>query len=719
MLRRFGDLNGPISVRASSLEVGSIPEASDRELDVARLLNAVWRGKGFILGIAFLAFVASGIYAYRIATPVYSATAQLVLDGRQQTVTDLDSVVSGLSTDQITINTELEVMRSRRLVGLLVDRMDLTNAPEYNPWLSAAPARFGWQSIKDGVKSLLFGSPTRARPLADHDRLRDIVVSAVRARISTGNLNRTSVFTIRASSTNQDRVAGLANNLAELYVLDQLETKFRGTQQATEWLSRRVSDLRAELEADEAAIKALNAASDLVSVRDLEARNRQIKGLRDRFDALQLTLVEATARQGQLEEAVGDPDAMVRVGADPVMNQILADGGAGADVRLNAHFDRILSRARLDVERAEAQADAIASTLNEIEVSVAEQSLDLVELQHLQREADASRAIYEYFLARLKETSIQEGTQRADSRILSLASRPNFPTERRKKRLVINATMLAALMAGALVVITELLQKGIRSAEDLELETGYPVVGQVPLIPGSTPKQKLQNLIDKPNSAPAEAVRNMRTSVLTPNSSPQIIMVTSSVPDEGKTTQAIALAQNIAVMGRRVLLIEGDIRRPAFRDTFGANSGLSLTSVLAGSATLASAIFHDPATGLAILAGDTGQTNAADMFSSDEFSRLIETARDTFDVVLIDTPPVLVVPDARIIAPMADTLLYVVRWNKTSVAQVLEGLRQLETGDQRVDGLILAQVNPKRMRALWLGQSNGAYATFGQAYYER
>ncbi|NKB28860.1 MAG: polysaccharide biosynthesis tyrosine autokinase [Rhodobacteraceae bacterium] len=707
MLQRSGNLKGPISVRVPAPGEGghSDPQASDP--DFTRLANALWRGKWLIAAVALLAFVASGLYAYRFATPVYSATAQIVLDGRQQTVTGLDSVVSALSTDQITINTELEVIRSRRLIGLLVDRLGLTEVPEYNPWLAPDPPALGWQSIKDGVKSWVFASQPRATSPPEPDQLHDIVVNAVRARIATGNLNRTSVFTITASSTDRNRAAVLANTLAEIYILDQLETKFQGTQKATEWLSRRVADLRVELEADEAAVKALTAASDLVSARDFEMRNLQIKDLRDRADALQQALATSTGRLALLEAAIGDPVAMQRAADDPALTKLGADGHTETTAQFSARYDAIL-----------AQVDAILSTLEGVEISVAEQSLDLVELQQLQREADASRAIYESFLARLKETSVQQGIQSADSRILSQATRPNYAATPRKRQMVLNASALAALLAGALVILWELAQKGFRSPEALEATTGYPVVGQVPLVPGASPAQKLRYLIEKPNSAAAEAVRNLRTSVLTQTDAAQVIMVTSSVPAEGKTTQAIALAQNIAAMGRKVMLIECDVRRPSFRDYFGPGTGTCLSDILSGSTLPEAAVFHEVVPGMAVIAGAAGQGNAADLFTSEAFDRLIAWARGAFDVVIIDTPPVLVVPDARVIAARCDTLLYVVRWDRTSPAQVLDGLRQLETPDRRCDGLILARVDPKRMRALGLAHRNGTYAAYGRAYYE-
>lgn len=523
------------------------------------------------------------------------------------------------------------------------------------------------------------------------------------------------MFTLTATSTDRVRAAALANGLADLYILDQLETKFLGTQQATEWLSGRVADLRADLEADEAAVKALRAASDLISVDGLEAINRQAKDLRDRLALAVAAQAGAADRRADLEQADGDPAAMTAVVAD-ARSGLQAD----SDANISGRFASVLDQARREAARAAAQAAALEVSLTALEVNIAEQSLDLVQLQHLEREADASRAIYESFLARLKETTVQEGVQRADSRILSYATIPNFPAEPNKRRIVLSTTGLIALIVAAALILWEVMQKGIRTAADLERLTGTPVLGQTPLIPGRSQADRLHYLIEKPNSAAAEAVRNLRTSVLLSDGggSTRVIMVTSSVPDEGKTTQVVALAQNFAALGKRVLLIEGDIRRPGISEFLSRKPGGTLLSVLSGAALPQDCVHHDAASGVDLLVGEPSPVSAADLFSTPAWSGLLDWARDQYQVILVDTPPVLVVPDARVIGQQADVILYAVQWDKTAPAQVQDGLRMLASVGLKVSGLVLSQVDPRGMRRYGLASSSGAYARYGQPYFE-
>jgi capsular exopolysaccharide synthesis family protein len=241
------------------------------------------------------------------------------------------------------------------------------------------------------------------------------------------------------------------------------------------------------------------------------------------------------------------------------------------------------------------------------------------------------------------------------------------------------------------------------------------VLGQIPQIPARHRKKVLNYLATKPTSAAAEAVRNLRTSILLSNvdNPPKVIVSTSSVPGEGKTTNSLALAQNLVGLGKSVLLIEGDIRKCTFQQYFDDIPDKGLVSVLSGDQTLEEVIFKTPILGADLLVGDKASTNAADLFSSDKFKALIAEVRDKYDTIIIDTPPVLVVPDARIIAQVADAVLFTVLWDKTPKEQVEESMRMFHNANQRITGLVLGQISAKRMKQY----GHGAYAGYGDEYY--
>jgi capsular exopolysaccharide synthesis family protein len=273
------------------------------------------------------------------------------------------------------------------------------------------------------------------------------------------------------------------------------------------------------------------------------------------------------------------------------------------------------------------------------------------------------------------------------------------------------------LLALALVFLFERLNNSFRSTEELEGRTGQAVIGTIPMAPMTRRRAFLQYLIDKPTSSVAEAIRNLRTSILLANvdNPPQVIMLTSALPGEGKTTCCIALAQISKALGKRVLLVECDLRRRTFRNYFDLPERDGLLSVLSGANSFESVVYHDENSGLHILPGEESSVNAADIFASQRFTDFMTEMRKEFDFIFIDTPPVLAVPDARVIAKNSDAVIFCVRWNKTAREAVVEGLRFFAQIQIKVAGLILSQVNVNKMARY--GYSSYGYYKEAVKYY--
>ena len=332
-------------------------------------------------------------------------------------------------------------------------------------------------------------------------------------------------------------------------------------------------------------------------------------------------------------------------------------------------------------------------------------------LRQLQREAEANRLLYQHFLERMKETSAQQGIQQADSRTLSPAVAPLHPASPRRLPVVAIGAALGLVLGIGLARALEMPDDRARAPEDLEEATGLRVTGVIPDAPSRRRGAVLKHLVEKPSSALAEVVRNLRTSVLLSNvdRTPQVIMVTSSVPGEGKTTTTLMLAQNSAALGKKVLVIECDLRRRVFRNYFDLPEKTGVLSLLSGAVPPEQAIRRDESTGLDVLVGQESRANAADVFSSERFGEFLDEMRARYDFVFIDTPPVLAVPDARVIAGRADAVLYAVRWNATRREMVRAGLELFEQIGVRVTGLALTQANPRRI-------ARYGYAGYGYGY---
>ena len=696
------------------------------EVDLGQLLNTLRRGKWLILLCVLITTAAGIYYAVRMTVPLYTATSTVALEHRQRDVVDLGSPLAALEGDYLTLNTEVKKLQSRDLIEKLVRKMDLVSDPFFNPTL-LPPQEAGF-SIQAEIKKLIRAVLPREETEAveqpgppQEEIIFEDVVDTVLASIEVINLVDSYVFAISVTTTEPDASSRIANGLSQLYIEDQIAQKYEATEQATAWLNGRVAELKDDLEATENAVKAFNAETALVGPETLGALNRQLKDRRDRVATARTQAAAAAAQVDQLEQArqAGDPALMSEVADDQALRQLLPRlGETGARATFDTRFDQLVERARFEATRAGAQISALEASVRDLEGQVERQSTELVKLEQLEREAGASRQLYEYFLGRLKETSAQQGIHRADSRILSRAVLPRKPSAPNKKSIVFAAAFVGFALGVALVLVRELRQKGFRSAQDLEQATGVNVFAQIPKAPFSKRRRVLNYLATVSTSRMAEAVRNLRTSVLLSDvdKPPQVIMMTSSLPGEGKTTQSLALAQSFVGMDKRVLLIEGDIRRRMLQEYFNVRGKAGLVSAVAEEVPLEDVILHADALGIDVLIGEKSTVNAADFFASGKFQGFLEKLRRHYDVVIIDTPPVLVVPDARVIGRMVDTVIYVVKWNQTTPAQVQEGLHSLQSVDVKVAGLSLSQINLRQAQA-YGGKYGELYGSYGRKYY--
>lgn len=703
----------PANLRSTETPVQSPPRPeADDEIDLLALLNTIWRGKWVIAAVATAFVLAGGYYAFWVATPMYTASATVVLDSREEQIVDIENVMSGLSGNAETLNTEVEVLSSRGLIEELVKRMDLTQDPEFNAQLRPKP-RFSLGKLIALVTGGEDAPPPSERAVLD------ATIDNVLEAMSIANVRQSFVFRITMITQSPEKSARMADTLAQVYIDDQLAVKFEATETAVDWLTEQVAELKTDLEEAEAQVRDFSASTTLISPEALEVLNRQMKDLRERLEDARSRLQQAEQREAELEAAriSGDYEWMADVLRDPAFARLLAQEADGT-VLLD-RFERIESRAEAERRRAQSQVNTLQQSITQLDQRIEAQSEDLVRLQQYQREAEASSTIYTYFLSRLKETSVQQGIQQADSRVLSDAVVPKSASAPRKP-LVLGLSGILGLFAGAALVIgREAAKNTFRNSEDLTQITGYPVMGSIPQIPVRKRDKALEYVINKPASAAAEAVRNLRTSLMLSNVDrpPQVILSTSSVPGEGKSTQAILLAQNFAALGKKVLLVEGDMRRRVFPQYFDLDVGRdtpSLVSVLTGQTSLSEAVIHNGRTKLDILVSAQSKVNAADLYSSGRFATLVEDMRAAYDIIIIDTPPVLVVPDARVVALHVDAVLFSVRWDSTHRHQVRDGLRMLESVGVRPAGLVMSLVDPKGMKRYGYGsyhQYSGYYDT--------
>ena len=698
--------------RSSPAEPPAALDESRDEIDLMALAATLWRGKWIILLCALLAVLAGGYYALSIAVPTYASTASIALeDTEQQVVTDIESVLGGGGPDSATIATESEVMRSRRLIGRLVDELDLVSDPEFNAELRAPGTLDGIVGRARG----LVGIPTPETPTLTPEAVEARVVDAVLQAISVSNVRQSLVFTVQAVTTDPQKSADIANALAALYIDQALQAKYAANEDASEFLSTRAAELQQELETREIELAAFRDGTDLVSIERLQAQDRLLKEQRDRVVALERGQAEIAERIERYEAllAAGDYAALAALSEDARLTRAVQNGTA-----TEALGRLVVSRAEGERDRLGAQLQALLPSVAALEEDIAQLTSDLLTLQQFEREIAATRLLYENFLTRLKETDVQRGLERPDARILSDAiPRPAIAP---RVPLILALSLILGTMAGSgIVLLHELRTSNFRTPDQLEAALGSTVLGSIPMIPGGKRGKTLKYLREKPSSMAAEAVRNLRTSLLMSSfdEPPTITAVTSSVPGEGKTTISLALAQNMASLEAKVLLIEADIRRRTFTEYVDMSKALTLTDAMRNPDLVQPGAHRNEELGVDLIGGAKVQANAADLFSSEAFMRLIETVKERYDLVVIDTPPVLAVPDARIIGHHVDAMIYVVRWNQTTRRQVRQGTSMLRTVGVPIAGYALSQVDARGMRRYGYEGEYG-YDRTSQRYYD-
>ena len=728
-----------------------LPAIGDVEIDLRQVLLTLWRRKWVIFGSVMLITTFATLTVFQM-TPKYTASAKVMLDTRRNQVIDIESVLSGLSSDAATVLSEMEILNSRSLMERLVRQLGLIDDPEFNGalrppgFLSATLHPRNW--LPAAWAAVVFpNAGQELSPSEKQARTRAQVVDAVIERFSISPVRRSYVITL-AFTSEDPRMAALAtNSLADLYIVDQLEAKFEATRRATSWLSERLGDLRAKVGDSERAAETYRARQGLTRGKGVSLNVQQLSEINTQLILSRSAKAEAEARLQQVEtllKSAGGAESAIEVLSSPLITQLRGQEtevlrkasemasrygerhpkmiNIRAEVRdlkkkIEFEVSKIAKGLANEVAIARAREASLQASLKKLEQKAAGQGRSQVRLRALEREATANRLLYESFLARFKETGQQEDLQRADARIISRAEPPAEPSFPNKRLIVVLAFAGSVFVGFAVVFLLERLDNGFRTGEQIESLTGIPTLGMVPTVSGIKAKKQLDRyVLFKPTSSVSESIRGIRTSLMLPHPRPQIIAVTSTVPAEGKTMLALNLARVAAKSGQKVILIDCDFRRPRVHTSLGIANDLTLLDVIADNKKFLDVARLEMETGLMVVPSKSIPGNPLDLLDSPGMRTLIEASRDKFDVVILDCPPVLAVSDIKIIGQYTDKLIYTVKWDSTPREAVLAGLKQVTEAGISLGGIVLTYVNVRKHARYGYGDSGYYYARYKEYY---
>lgn len=707
-------------------------------------LRLLLRHRILLAAIVALFLVPTFIWLQRV-TPRYTADATILIespDTAGSTLLDRTLPVQARLSESV-VQTEASVLASTPLLRRVIAKLQLDKDPEFNPALREPGL------VRRALAAVGLAGTNRDAGLSEETRNElalALVVSTLRRELEIRPSRRSFVIGLQFTSEDRQKAARIANAIADMYVLDRLEAGFDETRRVTDWLSGRLEQLRRELERSEAIAEAYRSEHGLrrKGERQATVNDQQLTEINSRLVVLRAELAQKQARLEQARaltrgaridtsyDVLQSPLIQRLREQEAVLQREISDNSKTYGERhpklvgMQADLAELRRKIGQEVEKV------AASLQNEVVVAQTgvtslEQQLDAlgrrsdvaggaeIRLRELERQTDASRALYEAFLGRFKHDAEQERIQRANARVLSPADIPRRPSFPNALTTLFMMAVLGGMAAVAVVFLLDWSDDKVRSSDDAEALADLPVRAVVPLAAGDTPERAL---IDEPHGALADAIRNLRAA-LAMSDAPRggkVVLVTSSTPREGKSFVALCLARMFSRTEKRVLLIDADIHRPRLHTALGVGNEQGLVQLLQDEASLDGLLQTDPVTGIAFLPAGTRATPQQEILDAVRLEQLIAMLAVRFDRIVIDSPPVLAVTDARVLSRMADQVLYLIRWNATPRDAVRNGLKLLRAARAPLTGIVLSQVDTKKHGRYGYGDYGHYYGRYREYY---
>lgn len=678
-----------------------------------------WRNSRLFFAIFFL--VVAGVAAWvLLQKPIYSAEASLLIDPLTPEIVNVKSVTPDLPANVDVVDTQVRLLQSPTIARRAADTYAARHAADPR---SAAAGR-------------------------------EQLVRVLQRMVKVKRAGVTFVIDITARSDDPLFAADIANSYAHAYIDAQREAKLAANQQANGWLDKRTAELRDASAAADAALQRYKIANGLLSANGATNAEQEVSTLNQQIAAAKADLAEKSGRlnaaRAQLRSGGGGADVGAALGSDTIRSLRQSEATVSAQVaELEAHLgelhpdlvkaksqlrdvrakiqqeiDRILSSLEAEVQVSSSRLASLQGSQSRANAALAGNNAAAVDMMQLQQRADAARAVYEAFLARLRETGATQGLQQADARIAAMAEPPREPDFPNK--------MLAALagIAGGLVLglvgiaVAEYLQGGLRTKADVERKLRIRYAGAVPTLQSTLGRLRateppVDYIVSHPLSVFAESFRAIQAFLLLGGGrspGPRVVAITSALPQEGKTTTATCLARSSALGGARTVIVDCDLRRRGTSALLLRGAGPGLHEYMRGEASLDAALVRDDASGAWVLGTSTPQQDARDPLTPANLARLLADLRARFDVIILDTAPVLGVADARAVAASADRVLILSRWRHTSVRAVEAAVDVLLDAGAKISGAALTQVDITRYASTGHGDAYGYQKKF-RGYY--
>jgi len=703
----------------------SLSPRSDEGLDFLGYWRAVSKRRWSIIGLTVLVAILAALVVSSIR-PSFRATATILIEQGKSKIVSIEEIYSAGGLQREYYQTQVEILKSEDLARKVVQKLKLATHPDYDPRQSQP----NWFMRMFGA---VVEREEPASAVKDADVMRS-VVQRVRSNLQVGLIRNSALVQIAFVSPDKELAAKVPNTLAEVFIDTDLESRVAMTQKASEWLRERMGELRTKLDSAEKALQDYRDRERIVDTKGLV-----LSGAGRQLEELTKSLVESRQKRAEAEttysmvqqikggRAQANYDSIPGILRHPlVQNLKQAEGEAerrlgDAAKRYGPEHPRLIqaktelettkenTRKQIEIvvngfakeyEVARANEQAVERALAQSKSDIQGINRKEFQLGVLEREVQQNRNLYDMFVNRLKETNATGDLQSTIARVIDTAGVPSSPFAPNRQQTIISAAVVAFVLAALMALLLDRLANTLNSTSDVENRLGVPALGVLHKIKGFVKKGFISELafFNDTQSTFAEAVRTVRTGVLMSalDDPHKVVVITSSVPEEGKTTLSFNLACALGQV-KKVLLVDGDLRRPKIGKLVGRDPKQpGLADLVASQAQVSQCVFFDERAGIHILPAGTVPPNPQELLSSKRFEDVLSKLKDAFDIVVIDSAPLQLVSDALVLSQFASSVIYVVKADSTPYQVAQNGLKKLRRVNAPVLGIVLNQLDIER-----------------------
>jgi capsular exopolysaccharide synthesis family protein len=688
------------------LEAAPPPILVPQGVTLAELFGTIWRRRWIIVAIV-LPLTVAGFVVAKLLPADYTAEGALIIASRKFMIPELQTI-STPTGDVAIVRSEMSVLRSRTLLREVAQKLHLEQVPEFNSRLRPKDDDLLHRLDPRPYINALF-APKSTRAPDESELVAAEVENTLNKDLSVGNDNRDYVITVQYTGRDPVLSAQIVNTLMASYIEQYVESKVSATVSANASLNARAEELRRDIAAADDAVKQFTLRTGVLETRLGSVSSQQLNDLNAELATAHADRAAAEARYEQARSLQNEGGAGATskevLNSQLIQNLRQTEDQLSRDLtelssRLTAnHPDVVQARKQLaavrasiaretgrtveslrgQVEIARTREETLAKRIAQLGQTARASADDQAELQRLKDDADGKRKVYNEFLVRIAETAKPNDRQEADARIISNAVAPIGPSGPHAFLFALVAGVLGTLASVAGILMHREIDHGFETLGQVRTSTGLLGFAVLPTIRRRGARFH-RYVLDEPYSALAEAIRGFRARLraVAQYRPAKTILVCSAASGEGKTSFALALARLSARDGLKVLLIDGDLRRPTLRAMLPPTSESQLADILAGRVPWRSGVCTDRASGLDYLTVRESVHNVSQLLESDAFERILREAAAEYDFVILDSSPIMRVTDATLLARHVDVIALIVSWKKTQRRVVAEACRRLD-----------------------------------------